>query len=223
LAYSLVGRVVEQMAGSAAADMERAEGLVGQALAASPSSSFAHMAKGQLLRAQGRCQEAIPEFETALALDRNRVGALADLGWCKFFTGSIEESIPLAEQAIRLDPRSPYIGTFYWRIGVVHLLQSRTDEAIVWLEKARSANPAPPFHHLYPASAYALKGESERAAAELAEARRLSRDDRFSSLVHMKAAGFWPGSPGYWGVPKIRALFETTFFAGLRMAGMPEE
>jgi adenylate cyclase len=82
LAYALVGRVVEQMAGSAAADMERAEGLVGQALAASPSNSFAHMAKGQLLRAQGRCQEAIPEFETALALDRNRVGALADLGWC---------------------------------------------------------------------------------------------------------------------------------------------
>jgi adenylate cyclase len=223
LAYSLVGRVLEIMSGSAAADMERAEGLVGQALAASPSNSFAHMAKGQLLRAQGRCQEAIPEFETALALDRNRVGALADLGWCKFFTGSIEESIPLAEQAIRLDPRSPYIGTFYWRIGVVHLLQSRTDEAIVWLEKARSANPASPFHHLYPASAYALKGESERAAAELAEARRLSLDERFSSLAHMMAAGFWPGSPGYWGVPKIRALFETTFFAGLRKAGMPED
>jgi hypothetical protein len=25
------------------------------------------------------------------------------------------------------------------------------------------------------------------------------------------------------GVPKIRALFEATFFAGLRKAGMPEE
>jgi adenylate cyclase len=223
LAFSLVGRVLEQMTGSAAADMERAEGLVGQALATSPSSSFAHFAKGQLLRAQGRCQEAIPEYETALALDRNRVGALTDLGWCKFFTGSIEESIPLVEQAIRLDPRNPYNATNYWRIGVVHLVQSRTDEAIVWLEKARSANPAPPLHHLYPASAYALKGESERAAAGLAEARRLSRDDRFSSLAHLKAAGFFSGSSGYWGVPKIRALFETTFFAGLRKAGMPED
>ena len=27
----------------------------------------------------------------------------------------------------------------------------------------------------------------------------------------------------YWGVPKIRALFEATYFAGLRKAGMPEE
>jgi hypothetical protein len=27
----------------------------------------------------------------------------------------------------------------------------------------------------------------------------------------------------YWGVEKIRALYETTYFAGLRKAGMPEE
>jgi len=28
---------------------------------------------------------------------------------------------------------------------------------------------------------------------------------------------------GSWGVPKIQALFESTYFAGLRKAGMPEE
>ena len=28
---------------------------------------------------------------------------------------------------------------------------------------------------------------------------------------------------GSWGVPKVRALFETTHFVGLRKAGMPEE
>jgi hypothetical protein len=26
-----------------------------------------------------------------------------------------------------------------------------------------------------------------------------------------------------WGVPKISALYEATYFAGLRKAGMPEE
>ena len=98
----------------------------------------------------------------------------------------------------------------------MHLLQSRTDEAIVWLEKARSANPGLPFAHAYLASAYGLKGETERAAAELAEARRLSSDDRYSSIARLKAGR-------YFGVPKIRALFETTYFAGLRKAGMPEE
>ena len=37
------------------------------------------------------------------------------------------------------------------------------------------------------------------------------------------AAGYHPTAPGNWGVPKIRTLFEATFFAGLRKAGMPEE
>ena len=75
-----------------------------------------------------------------------------------------------------------------------------------------------PFVRSRLASAYALKGETERAAAELAEARRLSGDDRFSSIARLKAS-----PDAWWGVPKIRALFEATYFAGLRKAGMPEE
>ena len=97
----------------------------------------------------------------------------------------------------------------------MHLLQSRTDEAILWLEKARNANPVLPLPHASLASAYALNGETERAAAELAEARRLSGDNRYSSLARLMAQ--------YFGVPKVRALFETTYLAGLRKAGMPEE
>jgi tetratricopeptide (TPR) repeat protein len=102
------------------------------------------------------------------------------------------------------------------QIGLVHLLQSRTDEAILWFERARNANPALAAVHAYLASAYALKGETEPAAIELAEARRLSSDGRFSSIARLMAVGNW-------GVPKIRALFEATYFAGLRKAGMPEE
>jgi adenylate cyclase len=216
LAGSLVGRVLSVMTDRAAADLARAEGLVGQALAASPRSAYAHVVKGNVLRVQSRWEEAIPEFETALALNRNMVRALNGLGWCKLFTGSIDEVIPLVEQAIHLSPREPSIANWFILIGTVHLLQSRTDEAIVWLEKARSAVPAQPVVHARLACAYALRGESERATAELAEARRLSRDDRHSSLARLKAVG-------YFGVPKTRALYEATYFAGLRKAGMPEE
>jgi hypothetical protein len=76
----------------------------------------------------------------------------------------------------------------------VHLLQLRIGEAIVWLEKARAANPAISAPH----------------------ARRLSADGRYSSVARLKTTQ-------YFGVPKIRALFETTYFAGLRNAGMPEK
>jgi len=220
LAAVLVTRVLSGigMTDSAAADLARAEGLVDQALAASPRYAFAHIVKGFVLRAQNRWEEAIPECEAALALDRNSVYALANLGWGKLYAGSIEEVIPLVEEAIRLSPRDPFIGWFYYSIGTVHLLQSGTDEAIVWLEKGRSAMPAVPFPRSRLAAAYAIRGEPERAAAELAEARRLDGGDLFSSIAHLKAYhGAWLG------VPKTRALYETTYFAGLRKAGMPEE
>ena len=102
-------------------------------------------------------------------------------------------------------------------------MQSRADEAVVWFEKARNEFPNLPYTRSLLASAYGLRGESERASVELAEARRLAYDVRFSSISQLKAAGApWSGY-GYWGVPKVRALFEATYFAGLRKAGMPEE
>jgi len=216
LAGSLAGRVNDNLTDTAAADIGRAEALAAQALAASPQSAVAHYAKGQVLRARRRFVEAIPEYEAVLALDRNWVFAFFALGQCKLHVGSIEETIPLVEQAIRLSPRDPASANFYFEIGRVHLLQSRTDEAITWLERARHHFPAQPNHRAFLASAYALRGETERAAAELAEARRLSGDDRYKGITRLNPAG-------HWGVPKIAALYESTYFAGLRKAGMPDE
>jgi len=222
LGINLTGRVIDHMTDSATSDINRAEELIGQALAASPDSAAAHFAKGLLLRQQGRPDEAALEFETVLAFNRNWVGALFQLGICKALTGSLDEAIPLAEQAIRLSPHDPGLANFYWFIGGMHLAQSHTGEAVLWLEKARAANPTLAGPRAFLASAYALKAETEHAFAELAEARRLSRDDQYSSIARLQAAGL-PGSRGYWGVPKVRALFEATYLAGLRKAGMPEE
>jgi TolB-like protein/Flp pilus assembly protein TadD len=214
LAIELTARALDFMTGTPAADVVRAERLAERALAASPRNSLAHFAKGQVLRAQDRYDEAIPEYETVIALNRNWAHAYSHLGWCKFVTGSIKEVIPAQEQAIRLSPRDPQIGLFYFRIGFAHLLQSRTDEAVVWCEKARNATPGHPLFRALLASAYALKGEIERAVAELAEARRLVGDDRYSSIARLRAVVSW-------GAPKD--LVETTYFAGLRKAGVPEE
>ena len=222
LASALAGRVLDFPTSTADVDIKRAGELATQAVTASPRSAMAHFARGKALRVQRRCEEAIPEYETVLALNRNWVGALADIGRCKIFVGPIEEAIPLLEQAIRLSPRDPGVAAWYARIGQAHLLQSRIDEAIVWFEKARRANAGLWWVHAYLASACALKGDTERAAVELAEAKRLVSDNRFSSLARLKAIGFF-GSSEYSGMPTIRALFEATYFAGLRKAGVPEE
>ena len=215
LAWQLAARVLDQMSDTAAADVARAETLADRALAASPRTALTHYAKAQVLRAQQRFEEAISEYETVLAFNRNWVHAIAALGYCQFITGSIEAAIPAQERAIRLSPRDPEIWLYCFWIGQVHLLQSRIDEAGLWFEKARSANPQHPLPHAYLASAYGLAGEIGQAAHELAEARKLGSDDRYSSIARLMAIGPF-------GVPKIRALFEATYLVGLLRAGMPE-
>ena len=218
LANALVVRVLNGMAGSPAADLARAEGLIDQALATSPRYAFAHHVKGHVLLALRGWEEAIAEYEAALASNHNLVAALHGLALCKLCAGSIGEVPQLMEQAIRLSPRDPGIGHCYDLIGIVHLLQSHIEEAIVWLEKARGALPGVPVFHSHLASAYALSGEAERASAELAEARRLGRGDFVWSIARVKASGVLRMS-----TPKTLALAELTFLAGLRKAGMPEE
>ena len=157
LAGTLAGRVMDDMTDTPAADLQRAQELAAQALASAPNYPSAHFARGHLLRALGRPGEAIPEYEAVIALNRNAAFAYPRLGWCKLMTGSIDETIPLVERTIRLSPRDPYLGLYFLYIGVAHLLQSRTDEAILWLEKARSGFPAFPNIRAVLASAYALK------------------------------------------------------------------
>ena len=193
----------------------------GIASSSEPAKSL-HWPRVENAYAALRFEEAIPEYETVIELNRNAAYAFSTLGQCKLFAGSLEEAIPLQMQFIRLSPRDPLIGMAYFRIGATHLLQSRTKEAIVWLERARNALPESPNFRAMLASAYALEGTTEAATAEIIVARKLYRDARLESVACVKAAGFH-AVPGYFGVPKVRVLFETTYFEGLRKAGIPEE
>ena len=214
LAVALTVRVSDEFSDSPDADLQRAERSAGQALAAAPNSAPAHYARGQVLRAQSRFKEAIPEYETAIALDRSRAPAYAHVGWCKFLIGEVDEAIPYFEQAIRLSPYGPGIAPWYGRMGVIQLLEGRTDEAIASLQKSSSENARLPFVHAYLAAGYALKGQTERAHAELAEAQRLN--PAYASLERIAKSTWFDD-------PKIRALAEATYFPGLREAGLAEE
>jgi TolB-like protein len=216
LADTLASRAINEMADSAAADIANAAGLATQAVAKSPHSAFAHFAKGRALSALGRHKEAIPEYEAARAINPSWPHPYGHLGECKLWTGSTEDTIPLVKQAIRICTGGSFTASWYLNIGRVHLVHSHPNEAIMWLEKACSAEPELPSAHAWLASAYALNAEIERAAAELAWARGLSRDGRYCSVARSKAVG-------HFGVPKIRALVEDTYFSGLRKAGMPDE
>ena len=217
LAHALVLRAQYMNPVAAAPDFQRADGLIAQALALSPREPSAHMAKGALLSRMRRWEEAMPEFEAVLAVDRNYPGAVHTLGVCKYLTGgSDRESIALAEQAIRLSPHDPGNSGRYCWIGTVHLMQSRIDEAIPWLEKSRSARPEDPSADWFLAAAYGLRGDEQLARARLAEAIRVTASDKYSTIARIRANGEL-------NTPALRDRFESVFLAGLRKAGLPEE
>ena len=93
-------------------------------------------------------------------------------------------------------------------------MNSRIGEAITWLQRAQRANPLVAGPRAWLAAAQALAGDIEHAAAELAEARRLG-DDRYSTIAAFNRAGRFG--------TQLQALAETTFFEGLRKAGVPEK
>jgi adenylate cyclase len=205
LASTFVGRVLNGMSDAPTTDLQNADEEIARTLAVWPNNARAHFAKGQVRRAQSRCEEAIPEYERTIALDHNFAAAYAYLGTCKLAIGSIDEVISNEQQAVRLNPRDWNLGGWYFTIGAVHLLKGQIDDAIAWLEKSRSANAG--FHRTRAslAAAYALKGNTQHAAAELAEARTLNK--RYSSIASLMAA------PGYQVLeaPKVRPLAEATY------------
>jgi TolB-like protein len=217
LAIALSSRLLDHMSDTINTDIEQANHLVEQALAAAPESPVAHFAKAQFLRAQHRCEAAIPEYETVLAANRNVLAAIGNIGRCKIYLGLLDDGVALEEQAIRLSPRDPFLSVWYFRIGQARLLQSRVDEAIGWLEKAHNENSTLPFVDSWLAAAYGLKGDLPRASTELADARRLSRNGSPTSVSAARATSARDFAPGTQG------LLETTYLAGLHKAGVPEE
>lgn len=158
----------------------------------------------------------MPEYELAIMPWPNWMSPIRQMAACKFYTGSGDAVIPLFEQVIRLGPRDPSVGANYFWIGLVHLFQTRTAQAIMWLEWARGASPetAPPHYLL--ASPYGIAGELDSAAKELTYARRLDITNRYTTIARVKANGDL-------NKPALHERFESVFLVGLRKAGMPEE
>jgi tetratricopeptide (TPR) repeat protein len=141
LATALAGRVQDFVPESSHSDLERAEMLARQAVMSSPRGALMHYAMAEMLRTRRRYIEAISEYETVLALDRNFTDALADLGRCKTYIGPVDDAIPAPQQAIRLSPRDPRLFNWYFRIDEAHLLQSRFGQAVDWLRKVTERQP----------------------------------------------------------------------------------
>ena len=127
------------------------------------------------LQMTGELDESIRLYRESIAVYPT-ADAHTYLGWAYSFQGRIDDAIAQCEIAIRLDPE---FGNPYNDIGVYLMQQEKFDEAISWLERAKTAKRYEPRHFpfLNLGRVYAVKGMMIKALEEFREALRLNPDD----------------------------------------------
>jgi tetratricopeptide (TPR) repeat protein len=185
-------------------DLRQAGEAVERALTLDPKSALAHHIKATLHYQFKRLEQAVGEYESAIALDRNFASSYGMLGATKVILGQPEEAFEHVQKAIQISPRDPSLSMWQMFVGVAN-------EAIVWLRKSVDLNPRSSFGHLFLASALGLAGQEAAARAAIAEFRRLNPG---FTLSRFKAVE-----------PSDRPAFlaqRQRVYEGLRQAGMPE-
>jgi TolB-like protein len=87
-------------------------------------------------------EEALAQIERALTLNVNAAQAWANGGWIHCWIGNHEKSVECFENAIRLSPLDPLVKYLCQTgIGHTHFFRGRSDEAIIWTNKALSERP----------------------------------------------------------------------------------
>jgi TolB-like protein/class 3 adenylate cyclase/Tfp pilus assembly protein PilF len=200
----------------AKAAIRQADELVSRALVVDRNFYWAHFAKGYVLVAQKRFEEAIAEMEQTLALNPSFVGCYIPLCQANNFLGRPERCIEYADKAIRLSPRDPLLAVFYAEKAWSLLMLQRDDQAIEWLRRTLAVMPERSIQQALLASALALTGR--QAEAREALQRYLSLKGTTSKTIVQFRARHRALSDD----PKWRA-YSDRLIEGLRKAGMPEQ
>ena len=121
--------------------------------------------------AEGEVQEAVELFEQSIAVKPTAEGHTFR-GWAISHLGRLDEAIEECKKAIQLDPD---FGNPYNDIGVYLMQKGQLEEAIPWLEKAKTAPRYEPRHYPYAnlGSIYERRGRWVEALREYKEALKL--------------------------------------------------
>ena len=141
LADVLASDYLNRWNNAGAEELRRAEDAVVQALSLNRQLALAHFANGFVRRAKGENAAALDAFSQALKLNPNFARAYAQKANELINLGRPGEASPLVEKAIKLSPRDPSLGVFYWNLGRANFFANQPREAIPWLRKAVELRP----------------------------------------------------------------------------------
>ena len=206
------------LSGDPKGDLERADQLVFKALALDPDWTWPHDMKGNILRVQGRAEEAVAEHERALALDPSNTDAAGELGFDYMLRGEFDKSLEYFDKAIRGSPYDP--AQLYWYGGKAedNFGLKRYDQAIELARKTIAINSNyVPGAHMVLVAALALTGHDAEAREALQRYLALPSTGPLKTIAAWKAHEMSLG-----GDPRFVEKDERVY-DGLRKAGMPEQ
>src|SRR5262249_38270193 len=153
------------------------------------------------------------ELERSLALNPSFIDAYIGLCAANNFLGRPDRALELADKAIRLSPRDPFLRTYYHMKGWAFFMKQQDDQAIEWLRQAEGLDT---FTELLLASALSLTGRQ-------AEAREtLKRYATMPGVTATTIAQLRKQQLSLADNPRWVAYYER-LYEGLRKAGMPEK
>jgi adenylate cyclase len=198
--------------------LQEAEEAVQRALAIDPYNYLAYFANGFIHRARGENAAALDAFNQALKLNHNFARGFVQKANELINAGKPDEAPPLVERAIKLSPRDPSLGVFYWNLGRAYFFADQYRDAVPWLQKAVDLRPNLWHNWLYLASSYVLIGDETAARKVLSDFNNyyLYRDRRFTLATVKELEQANPN------VNPIIVAGREKFHEGLLRAGMKE-
>ncbi len=110
-----------------------------------PDEAQRHFQRGYEAQMGGRLDEAVAHYRSSIAIHPT-AEAHTFLGWALSYLGRHADAIAECQVAIALDPD---FGNPYNDIGAYLIELGRDQEAIVWLERAKTARRYEPRHYPY--------------------------------------------------------------------------
>lgn len=160
-----------------------------------PATRFAHVNLAQCIKCTGQSEEALVEIRKALAVAAAPppVSVLVHAGYAHYFARLYDQAIDYLQQALRVAPAANYAHN---AIAKCYIQQGRYDEALEELDAAEQMFGGMDASwntqvHLDRGKIYAIRGETEKAEAELATLICSSgkRNQRFSISLLLFALG----------------------------------
>src|SRR5271165_2023016 len=178
---------------------------VDRAIALAPDSARPYGTKSWYLFEAHRWDEAIRAADAGLAINPNSAPLYGQRAFAENGLGRFEQAKSDAQQAMRLSPRDPYMGTWHVALGNAELGLGHYDAAIEEFHNADNSGARGPVVPWSLAAVYALQGKMDEAKSALAEARRREPKLTIKWLVEIYT-------------PSVPPLVD-----GLRKAGLAEE